>query len=533
MTDVNRLELQEHCALAPSAQEMAAFDEHTITSGVSGLTLMERVGKAIFKQLIRDRSIPALGKEIIILCGPGNNGGDALVLARFFIQAGRPPVVILCGAKKYSEDFLQNLKRIDSYKKLYVFQVDSSNPPIQSIPAIDESELRVKLQSAKLVIDGLLGTGQTGAPRGTIARVLSLLSENTMKRVVAIDVPTGINATTGAAYPGALKVSDTFTVEFHKRGLWQYPARSYVGRVTPVSVGIIPAYQSDFLLLSKEQCTSITRSVAGHKGDSGSVLVVGGSREMPGAPLLAARAALACGSGLVRLCTPGSAQSFDLLTPELLLVPVCGENTFVSKDVGYVRELLDRVSVVLIGPGMGLSADARECILRILELAEVPVVIDADALTVLASAAQNRKDFEFKPNWILTPHPGEFAKLSGQSVSEIQLDRFKAFTAFGQTHPSILVLKGAGTLVGAAGCGWIQCNGNPYLATAGTGDVLAGVIAACIAQGAPLIEAAKLGVYLHGEAADSAVEQASGGIVASDIITRLPRCIAAFRNVVT
>lgn len=532
MTDVNRLNFQEDAVLAPSAQEMAAFDEHTIASGISGLTLMERVGKAIFKHLIHDETVPALGKEIIIFCGPGNNGGDALVLARLFMQAGRPPVVILCGAKKYSEDFLQNLKRIDSYKKLYVFQIDSSNPPIQSIRSINESELRAKLQSARLVIDGLLGTGQSGAPRGAIARVLSLLSELPPARIVAIDVPTGVNATTGAVYPGALKVSDTFTVEFHKRGLWQYPARSYAGRVVLLSVGIVPASRSDFLLLSKEQCTSINRFVAGHKGDSGSVLVIGGSKEMPGAPLLAARAALACGAGLVRLCTPSSVEKFDQLTPELLLVSVRGENTFLSKDVGYVRELLDTVSVVLIGPGMGLSADAREFILRLLELAEIPVVIDADALTVVASAAQSRRDFEFKPNWILTPHPGEFAKLSNQSVSEIQQDRFKAFSAFGQKHPSILVLKGAGTLVGAAGCGWIQCNGNPYLATAGAGDVLAGVIAACIAQGAPLIEAAKLGVYLHGEAADSAVEEACAGIVASDITSRLPRCIAAFRNIV-
>ena len=511
--------------LAPDANEMQEYDSYTIERGVPSLTLMERAG-SLAAEKIRKHSAVTLGKEVVVLCGPGNNGGDGLVIARYFVKAGIPPYVIICAAKKYSNDFLQNLERLAGYAKLYLFDPDSLASADTPAPVLGKECLAPILSESRLIVDCMLGTGQSGAPKGAVAGVINVLGSFQYKgHVIAMDVPTGVNASSGEVYSPVLRADETYSVQYVKRGLLQYPARAYSGAISTLDIGIEVSVPPKFSVLSEASLTRIPRKYAGHKKDSGSVLVIGGSREMPGAAQLSARAALESGAGLVRLASPISDGSD---TDEIMTVNLGNGGRLVQEHLQALSDHIVSASVVLLGPGIGLSEDTRRFTLDILRRLTIPVVLDADALTILAE--QDPKDpVVASDNWVLTPHPGEFSRLSGCAVGEVQRDRYRAFLEFAEQSRAVLVLKGAGSLVGDARGGWIQCNGNPYMATAGSGDVLAGVIASFIAQGLAPLEAAKAAVFVHGSAGDLAFEE-QGSLIASDIINSIPKVVRSLRK---
>jgi NAD(P)H-hydrate epimerase len=373
------------------------------------------------------------------------------------------------------------------------------------------------LTDADVIIDALLGTGLErpleGAWLGTVDAINAAPAP-----VLALDIPSGLQADTGCVLGAAVKADRTATFIGRKRGLYTGEGPEYVGHVTlhdlQVPETVYRQVTAEACLVTQPPLEPLDkpRPRTAHKGHHGHVLLVGGARGMNGAVQLAGLAALRTGAGLVSLATrPEHAAAVATTCPELM-----------SHGVESGRELaglLERATVVAIGPGLGRSRWARDLFSTVLQC-ELPLIIDADALNLLASEPLQRH------NWILTPHPGEVGRLLGMPTRQVQADRFAALNGIVNTYGGVAVLKGAGTLVGKADAPVAVCTtGNPGMATAGMGDVLTGVIAGLVAQGLVLLQAATAGACVHGLAGDAAACAGERGMLASDVIAALPEVL--------
>jgi hydroxyethylthiazole kinase-like uncharacterized protein yjeF len=473
--------------------------------GMAGIDLMERAGAAAFEAL-RDRFPSA--RSIAVLCGAGNNGGDGYVVARLARESGMSvKLYALHSPGGLAAEMAARLRASD------VLIEDYAGQPLVGFD---------------VVVDAIFGTGLDRAPEGVYRSAVDAINASGAG-VVAVDLPTGLHADSGRVMGAAVRADVTVTFIGLKQGMLTGAGRLYCGTIRYSSLGvpeeIFERVEPAAARLSLGGMSSLLapRRADAHKGDFGRVLIIGGDLGMMGAAILAGEAALRTGAGLVTIATRGThAPAIAAARPELMSHGV--------EEGRELRALLDRATVVAIGPGLGRSAWGARLLGIVLD-ADLPLVVDADALNLLAISPERRDD------WVITPHPGEAARLLRCTVAEIERDRFQAVRDLQSRFGGVAVLKGAGSLVCAPSEPPLPravsaprfsqdvigvCDaGNPGMASGGMGDALTGIIAALIAQGMPLANAACLGVALHAEAGDRAAEEGERGLIASDLIARL------------
>jgi len=500
-----------------TADEMASLDRETIEEvGVPGMVLMENAADGCTRALVR-RWAAELGAGVLIVAGPGNNGGDGYVVARKLANCGvAVEVLLLVDPGKVRGDARTNLDLLQTY-----------GVPLEILLNEEEVEAaRPRLASAGVIVDALFGTGLERPLQGRFASMVRAIDASG-RPVMAVDIPSGVNATTGEVLGVAPRADLSVTFCRPKRGHFLFPGAALRGDLAVVDIGVpegrVHGYGAGAHLLGPSVLAPLcsARHPRSHKGTYGHVLLLAGSREMPGAAVLAANASLAAGSGLVTLVVPDGVEPLLRgLVPEVIV------RTLPSSDGAFAAEAADQLGPLLpgktgvgLGPGVGREQGTVEFVRRAATELELPAVIDADGLRALegydglAGVAAPR---------VLTPHPGEAAGLLGQTNEVVERDRPAAAQQIAHMYGVTAVLKGANTLIaGEAGDLYLNPTGNPGMASAGTGDVLTGLIAALLAQprivGDPL-RAVLAGVYLHGLAGDIALESAGEpGLGASDI----------------
>lgn len=464
-------------------------------AGISGYDLMERAAAAALT-VLRQRWPSA--KELTVVCGAGNNAGDGYVLARLARRAGLQATVLsLVDAQGLAGDALQACQD-------WRASGGASHP----------FELG-RLHRGKVVVDALLGTGLDRPVEGSWRDAVTAIN-NGAAPVLALDIPSGLSADTGAVLGAAVRAEATVSFIGLKQGLLTGEGPEHCGALyfddlqAPAEI-FLSVHPSATRIGSEALARLLPRRPRStHKGRCGHVLVVGGERGMAGAARLAAEAAARTGAGLVSVATrPEHASVIAAARPELMCHGV--------ESARQLLPLLERADVVVLGPGLGQSAWAGDLLGAVLET-RLPLVLDADGLNLLAREPVRRG------HWILTPHPGEAARLLGTDTATIQADRFRAVEALVDAFSGTLVLKGSGSLVRSPGGVTYVCDaGNPGMASGGMGDVLSGVLAALIGQGLDLEDAARAGTYLHAAAADRAAADGERGMLASDLFAALRR----------
>ncbi|ENY73894.1 bifunctional ADP-dependent NAD(P)H-hydrate dehydratase/NAD(P)H-hydrate epimerase [Aeromonas diversa] len=473
-------------ALWRAEQIRQAEAELASAAGLSLYTLMERAGSALLAVI--QRNWPE-ARRILICCGPGNNGGDGYVLARLlrerglFVQlvATREPARLKGDAGRAAGAWLA-----------------AGGVALESVSGIDTPDL---------LVDALLGTGLAHQVEGAEAHLIGMINRWRAAGVpvLAVDLPSGLQADTGCVLGCVVQASYTLTFIGLKQGLLTGRAPELVGKLGVARLGIdIEGWgEPSALRIDYPALTPLLRPRrrTAHKGDHGRVLLVGGNSGMAGAILLAGRAALRAGAGLVWVCQHPSLPSPALSQPELM------QGALEDGDWDTVR---------VIGPGLGQDEWARGCFERFLCQGR-SLVMDADGLNLLAQSPRHQD------NWVLTPHPGEAARLLGSTVAQVEADRFAAVVALQQRYGGVVLLKGAGTLIHDGRQTWLCTEGNPGMAGGGMGDLLSGIIAALLAQGMAPRDAVCLAVALHGEAADRAAAEGERGLLASDLLPWIRR----------
>jgi hydroxyethylthiazole kinase-like uncharacterized protein yjeF len=506
-----------------TAAEMRATDLRTSeVFGVASLTLMENAGTAVARFVLREYPRQ---QRIGILCGRGNNGGDGFVAARVLRKAGREVKVVLLGEPAdVSGDAAEMLKRMNVTLMLLRSAADFEMPDVCSF-----------FSDSDLFIDAVVGTGFKPPLRGMAADVRDRLAKTSVP-VVAIDLPSGWDADTRSPEaPDAFR-SDA-VVTFTAPKLAHVFGNMTRGAIVVAGIGSPEeSVQSSTWLTWAGSSKSIAdkpRPVDSNKGKYGHVLVIGGSRGKAGAPAMASLAALRSGAGLVTAAIPESILStVAQFAPELMAVPLeegkHGEVIERNLEAGILQPLLERKTVIALGPGLGQEPQTVEFVTGLMRETNLPMVIDADALNIFSSGRLNLLDGRDR-TLVLTPHPGEMARLVGQSIAEVQANREKIARDFAARHSVTLVLKGWRTLIAHPG-GEIAVNttGNPGMAKGGSGDILTGIVAAMLAQYPDHVpEAVNAAVYLHGLAADFALlQQNEHTLLATDTVAQLFR---AFR----
>ncbi len=461
---------------------------------------MKRAARAALDVCIAQWSFP---EQITVFCGAGNNGGDGYLLAALAAEQQIP----VCVYSLVSEGHLTNdVLRAKQY---------ACDAGVACVPW----KANMQLPKAGVIVDALIGTGIRGAPRGIFAEAIIVINQSALP-VLAMDVPSGLNANTGIAEGDVVGAAVTVTFMTRKRGLFTGQSADLCGVIEYAGLGVddalMDAIDSDCEMLILDDLVKQylqPRSRTAHKGHFGHVMVIGGDSGMGGAVLLAAESAARTGCGLTSAATrPEHVMALLARRPEIMA-------SGVTSGQG-LEPLLKRPSVLVVGPGLGRSAWSEQ-MLQQATLCGLPLVLDADALTLLAEGRVVR-DAQ-RDNWILTPHPAEAARLLSVSTDVIQRNRFAAAEEIQKTYGGVVVLKGPGTLVcGIDGRIGVCTHGNPGMASGGMGDVLAGIIGSLIAQGIDLEAAARTGVCLHGVAADRAAElQGERGLLASDVIAQI------------
>ena len=475
-----------------TAAQVRELDRTAIeVRGIPGYRLMCRAGQALADCIAR--SWPAAGK-VCVLCGPGNNGGDGYVVARLLRAAGMDVRLLsLSDPDSLKGDAAQAVQD-------YMAQGGQCSPFSGTLE-----------EPLDLLVDALLGTGLDRPVAGDIRSAIEALNRHPAP-VLAVDIPSGLHADSGRVLGVATRAQRTLTFIGRKRGLYTGAGVRYAGQVEfddlAVPADIYQQQVADACLVAQPALGPMARPRAAdaYKGQFGHVLIVGGNQGMSGAARLAAEAAARCGAGLVSVATrPEHAASLNAGRPELMVHAV--------EQAADLQPLLGRASVVVVGPGLGQTSWSKMLFERVLD-SGLPLVVDADALNLLARDARQRD------NWILTPHPGEAGRLLQQTTEAIEQDRFAAVQQLLERYRGVAILKGAGSLI-ASGKGPIHlcARGNPGMASGGMGDVLSGVLGALLAQGLGVFEAASAGVFLHAKSADiAAAEQGERGLLASDLM---------------
>lgn len=484
------------------AEQVRALDRIAIEDlGIPGAVLMERAGLAAFHAC--QQRWPG-ARRMTVVCGLGNNGGDGYVVARRAREAGLEVAVCQLGdASRLQGDALQAFQRMTQ---------------VGLKPVGLDAEA---LSGADVVVDAIFGTGLDREVGGLWANALATI-QAAGTPVLAIDIPSGLHADTGSVLGAAVRAELSISFIGLKQGMFTNEGREYSGTIVFDDLGVPAEVYHRFspsaqrISYGQLAFSLAPRARSAHKGDFGHVLVIGGDQGYAGAGRLAAEAAARVGAGLVTLATRGShAAIIAANRPELMCHAV--------ETPQALLPLLERATVLAIGPGLGQSEWGQQ-MLSVALAAQQPVVIDADALNLMARAAalQGGGFGASSQRWVLTPHPGEAGRLLGSSASAVQADRFAAVRALAERFGGVWVLKGSGTLVWSAdGDMSVVDEGNPGMAVGGMGDILTGVIAGLVAQGLSVSEAARMGVCLHGRAGDIAAAAGERGLLAGDLFATL------------
>ena len=484
---------------------------------------MERAGTGVVTHLLQHFG-PVKGKKVVVFCGKGNNGGDGLVVARLLQDKGAHLTVILMAPhKELSKDAQTMYRRL--IKKI---------KPSHILVLPSQETLESLTHDAHILIDGLLGTGLSSSLRDPYSTAISAMNAS-HAYTVAIDIPSGLDSNTGAILGTAIQADLTVTFGYPKIGLYVGDAIDQVGHIEVVDIGIPIEYVQELKpqnhLLTTELVSPLIprRPQSAHKGTFGHAGIVAGSPGKAGAAALASLGALRAGTGLVTVATPQTVAPIvesKLLEIMTLALPETPEHLLGLEAYTTLLLFCQEKSAVGFGPGLGVSSSITELLSQLLPQLEVSCVFDADALNSLASHLDIFSHMKQPP--ILTPHPGEMARLLGTTSSNlINEDRIGIARAFATTHRVILVLKGANTVIADPHGQIAICpTGNPGMASAGMGDVLTGVITGFLAQGLTAWNAARAGVYVHGRAGDlAALTMGEPGLIASDVISAIPHAL--------
>lgn len=509
-----------------TSEQMRELDRKTIAdAGVPGDALMDRAGQGVADVVQFLSRMAGYDNPLVqLIAGRGNNGGDAFAAACHLKERGFDVEVwVAAEAGAIAGDALKHLTRVKSAKIR-----------LEELPTKGDwdDEAGASDLSGCILVDGILGTGISGPARGPAAGAISYINALAARNlVVAIDIPSGLDADTGEAAGDAVTADITATLGLPKRGLLDPRAIEFVGAVEVVDIGIPAAFvervESDIELIAVADLRAILgrRPRNAHKGMFGHVLILAGAPGYAGAAGLAAAAAARSGAGLVTALLPASVAPIVAgMAPEAMIHAgkQTAEGSLAADCLSAWNRPLTDFSAILIGPGLTANNDTRRLVESVLAESRVPVVLDADALNVCAG----RLDMIEKAACpvILTPHPGEMARLTGGRPADIQANRFGAARGMAQRVPGVVVLKGAGTVVAEKGRPLnVNLTGNPGMASGGMGDVLSGLMAGLVAQGIAPFDAARAAVYLHGRSADNMAWRASqAGLIARDVIEELP-----------
>lgn len=505
-----------------TAAEMREMDHRTIDSfGIPGRVLMENAGRGATR-VFMEKFYHRPGQKVGIMAGRGNNGGDGFVVARYLAQQGIPVAVYLLAEKTtVAGDAAANLALLPSL-----------GIPLTEIP--DEtafSEHCHTMERIDIWVDAILGTGLKSNVKGYFKRIIDFMNNST-KPVFAVDIPSGLNSDTGQPCGVCIKARATATFGFAKTGHLVYPGADYTGDLEIIDIGIPHSIAQtvnpkQFVLKEKNVRDLIMpRSADSHKGQTGHLLVIAGSPGKTGAAAMSAVSALRSGAGLVTL---GIAESLNTVLETQVLeamthpLPETQAGILGPAASDLIMDLMADKNCLALGPGLGQAAETHEVVINIIKNSEIPLVIDADGLNILSANVPVLH--ECKAPVILTPHPGEMTRLLNTTVVNVQQDRIAAARNFAQRYGVHMVLKGAGTVIALPdGNVYINTTGNAGMASGGMGDVLTGVIAGLICQGYSAAEAARLGVYLHGAAADTLAEKIGPvGYLASEVMNSIPQ----------
>ena len=502
-----------------TAQQMRNLDRAAEElGGIPGIVLMENAALACVQEILKRKP-----KSVGIFCGKGNNGGDGLAIARHLKNRGIDTAVYFVCGTDYQGDALINYE-------IY------TNMGGKSIELTRQTFFEYHNIRHDLLVDAIFGTGFSGEPRGIAGEVIEEINRLPIP-VLSVDIPSGISADDGAAASAAVHADVTVTFAAYKRGLLLYPGADYAGEIILADISI-PQYIMEqqnvtVSLLDRTTARELMprRSAYSQKGDYGKILIIGGSKGMSGAVAMAAQSALKCGAGLI---LAGAPQSINPILEQKLTEPMTlslpEQDGKLSRDaIPAILEKLSWCDSVLIGPGMGQSEDTAEILAQVFAKSSAPVVVDADALNLLS----RHMDYldACSAGLVLTPHSMEFSRISGLTLPEIEASRLTASEAFAQEHGVTLILKGPHTVITAPdGEQRINTTGNPGMASGGSGDVLAGMIAAFLARGLQEADAAALAVYLHGATGDLAARRlGEDSMSAMDLISEIP---AAIKNLI-
>lgn len=503
-----------------TAEQMRETDRRTIEEiGIPGPVLMECAGRGVVEALERRFGQLAPG-PVAILCGKGNNGGDGFVVARHLRERGwRVVTVVLAAQATLSGDARLNLDILAKLDAELIFA-----PDLASFEAAQRH-----LADATLIVDALLGTGLATPVTGLFAQAIAWINERAVP-VVAVDIPSGLDATSGRILGCAVAADLTVTFAAPKLGQVVYPGVAQCGVLETVDIGIpraILASEACGTLLDADEVATLLppRPVDGHKGTFGHLLVVAGSTGKIGAAAMSANAALRTGAGLVTAATPHTAQAtLAIKLTEAMTEPLAEvEGGIALAAYPVLQHLWQGKSALALGPGLGQTVETGELIRQVVRDCPLPLVLDADGLNALAG---NCAFLQERPcaTTILTPHPGEMARLSGCTIAAIEADRVGAARRFAETFGVVLVLKGARTVIAAPDGGiCVNPTGHAGMASGGTGDVLTGIIGGLLAQGTTPFAAACAGVWLHGRAGDRLrCRYGDAGLIATDLVAEIP-----------
>ena len=492
----------------PDAEQMRATDAWAIEDrGIASLELMERAGAGL-AEVVAARA--AMGR-IAVVCGKGNNGGDGLVAARILREAGREVDVLLTGDPgELTGDPAENLRRL---------------PGPEPAPFAPDA-----LDGAAVVVDALLGTGFSGAPRDPVSGAIEAINA-TSAEVVAADVPSGVDASTGAVEGAAVRADATATFHAAKLGLWVAPGTGHAGEVRVIDIGIpegAPVEVASGLILPAVRDEVPPRYAGSTKFSEGAVVVAGGSSGLTGAPCLAAEAAARAGAGYVTACVPGSLSTiFEIRLLEGMTRSLPDDGGALGPDgVDAVLEAVERADALVLGPGLGRAEASLEFARAVAARAPAPLLLDADGLNAHAGRLADLAGRDGPT--VLTPHAGEMARLLDTESEVVERARVQHARQAAEAADAVIVLKGDDTIVAdPGGRVAVSAGGSGGLATAGTGDVLSGVTGAMLAKDLDPFTAACAAVWLHSTAGARAAEARSAeGLIARDVIEELPRARA-------
>ncbi|MBI9111424.1 NAD(P)H-hydrate dehydratase [Maridesulfovibrio ferrireducens] len=475
----------------PTPVEMSGWDQAAINDiGIRGDILMENAGREATATLLKEYG-PVKNKSVLIISGSGNNGGDGFVIGRHLADLGAEILILHTAPKnKYKGEASYHLKlAVKSGVQLKYFRITD----------------KINIPESDIIIDALLGTGFDNELRPFAKAVVDAINKAKQRSfVLAIDIPSGLNGLTGKPHPVAVNAHATVTFEAAKVGLSLPEAKPFTGNLIVKKIGIPSKVKEDhpvahYLINDKifDQLPSLTPTM--HKGTSGHVLIIGGSIGLTGALQLSGLGALRAGAGLVTLaCPAGLASQVKTYMPELMTMGLGSGDHWDDQAVEELLPLLENYDAIAIGPGLGRAEGAMNLVEAIVSAGHPPAVFDADALYALSR--RSHLLISIDENSIFTPHPGEMGRLVNKSIAEVEDSRIETAHQYAVSKKVILVLKGAGTVIGCPdGKIVISPISAPNLAVAGSGDVLAGIIGALLAKGIPAMQSACMGVYLHGK----------------------------------